>query len=61
MSTSTIPRALGSTLILTPTPAATIPLLIVVATFRDGTAHAQHRDGQQRAQYRDGIVQTGGR
>lgn len=61
MSTITIPRTLGGTLILTPAPAPTIPSLIVVATFRDGQKQASYRDGQQPVRHRDGIVQIGGR
>lgn len=61
MSTITIPRTLGGTLILSPAPAPTVPTLVVVATFRDGCATATYRDGRQPARHRDGIAQSGGR
>lgn len=43
-----VPRAFGGTIIYTP-PAplpSTVPVLLIVATFRDGSQPAQYRDGQ---------------
>jgi hypothetical protein len=56
-----VPRAGGSTLILTITPPVPVPTLIVPAIFRDGEQQATHRDGEQQTTYRDGVAQTGGR
>lgn len=58
-----VPRTFGGTLILNiaPAPPSTLPTLVVVARFRDGTQQATYRDGKHDAAYRDGVVTSGGR
>lgn len=58
-----VPRAGGSTLILTiaPPPASPVPALQVTAVFRSGQVEATYRDGEQTATHRSGQITAGGR